>query len=1374
MLFPSRFRPARASRLVATALGILHLAAAVLAANDPGGGAAGVGANVTLSATSTTATLDNGVINAVVDKATGRVTSYKLNGVQMVDPSNPIYYSMDGGASYEQPSGCVYSVVTQTTDMVEISCKRTWNATAGYKHVFDIDLRWVLRRGDTGLYAYAILDHPASYPAATVGEWRIVWKLPRTSTTFTFERAYVDALRNWEMPSYYDYQQSSPTSIAEIVKLNTGVRAGKYDGKYSYSARYFDIGTWGHASNIAKKGVWFVLGGHDYFNDGPTKQDLTTSESYILMHFGRNHYDGSGIGVAAGESWRKMFGPFLLYCNSTTATSNAGDALWADAKAQVAAEKAAWPYSWLVNADHPAATGRGTVTGKLVIADALKSGVSGAGARVGLAAPEDVAGNWQFQGKGYQYWTVADAAGNFTIPGVRPGSYTLYAFNDGVVGEFSKTAVTVAAGGTNAQGTLTWTVAHPGSSIAWEIGTPDRTAKEFRHGNDYFEPFLWNGFSAELPNPLVYTVGTSNPATDWNYVHTLYATTDANGAVTTVPWNWKVNFTLPAVPASGNAVLTVAFAGSNYSRLWLYLNDEPNSFTRISPPVDGGNALLRQGIHAKYSRVDISIPVSRLKVGANTFTFSFSGSDQSTHVMYDYLRLELPAFPPPPPSSGRTVTWKGGSTSAANTWDNGATVAWTDAATLAAAPFGAGDKVVFDDTGSNVTGLTLAASVEPEKITVSGAKNYALAGVGELRGQMSLTKSGAGVFTLTPASLSLAGGSTAAGSPVVAVSSTAGALPGLLIAGAGIPAGTRIQTVDSATQLTLTAGATATGSAVAFAVGGAHTFTGTTTISGGAIAFGSDAANTNGLGASDVSLQGGALTMFTRTNNAVSSTGSWNIDVPTGKAGTLNVGWRCTLTGKLTGGGVFTYALPSGSIRADIKGDWSGFAGRVNATAPTGSTADFRMALDYSWPGLPAGALNLGPGVIAYYSGNLNTGLGTFVSLGELSGSGSLKGGAIGGRQITYRIGGIATDAVFSGAITEQVNGITNLVKVGAGTWTYSGAAVTNGSLGVQAGALRLAGSFAASASSVTEIGDAATLALAGGSHAAGSVHIGTGGTLAGRGALTAAVVNDEAVAVSGGTLSVSGDFAHNGSLVVAGGSRLSITGALAVDGAATWRAELAANAATADALGLVAAGVATLGSGATLDLGFSAAGSTVDFSAPFWTAARSWPVLSAGSVSGSLSLGSIGNDSSGRAASAYGEFALQAAATGVTLSWTPLSAFERWQIQWFGSTAAEAAAPGADPDGDGQANAAEQIAGTDPTDPRSRFVLSIASASGALQLSWPAVVGQTYQVQSCSDLAVAGWAPLASLTATASTATYAPAPSGDARRFYRVTTPAP
>jgi rhamnogalacturonan endolyase len=612
-------------------------------ARDPGGGDAGQGADVTLTVSAETVTLNNGVIRAVIQKATGRVESYVFDGTQMVDPGNPIYYSLSGGKDYEVPWGCVFSVISQTADMVELSCKRNWRAGSGQKHAFDLDLHYILRRGDTGLYAYVVVDHPAAYPEAWLGEWRIVWKLPYSESKYTFDHAYVDELRNGPMPSRQDYRQASPSGIAEIVRINTGRFAGRYDGKYSYSARYSEIGTWGLASESIRKGVWIVLGGQDYFNDGPTKQDLTLSESYLLLHFVRNHYHGAPVRVAAGEPWRKLFGPFLLYCNRTSAFTDPGKALWADARAQVVAEQAAWPYAWLVNEDHPAASGRGAVTGKLIIADALKPSVSAAGAHVGLAAPEAEAGNWQFQAKGYQYWTRADADGRFVLPAVRPGSYTLHAFNDGAVGEFFQLKVTVAAGETNDQGTLAWNVSHPGASIAWEIGVPDRTAREFRHGTDYFQPYLWDKFSAELENPLVYTIGASTPDKDWNYVHCALPGASSGGAAAYADWRWLVDFDLDSVPPSGNATLTIAFASAHQARLWLHVNGGQS--IRISPPVQGGNALLRQGIHAKYSQLDIPIPVSRLKRGRNTFTFLFSSSDQASHVMYDYLRLELPAAP---------------------------------------------------------------------------------------------------------------------------------------------------------------------------------------------------------------------------------------------------------------------------------------------------------------------------------------------------------------------------------------------------------------------------------------------------------------------------------------------------------------------------------------------------------------------------------------------------------------------------------------------------------------------------------------------------------------------------------------------------------
>ncbi|MBC8097421.1 MAG: hypothetical protein H7Y43_16570 [Akkermansiaceae bacterium] len=613
-------------------------------ANDAGGGTAGTGANVTVSVSGNNVTLANGIISAVIDKTTGRITSYKFNGTQMVDTSAHIYYSMDGGSSYEGPHNCVYRATVNTTDMVDISCKQTWRSGAGYLHAVDIDVHYVLRRGDTGLYAYVIMNHPSSYPALTIGEWRMVWRLPHDANNFYFERAYVDNLRNWKTPTYFDYQHDAATGIAEVTKMQTGGWSGQFSCKYMYNAEYYAINTWGQASDTNKKGAWFVLGPKDYFNDGPTHTDLTLGEGYMLIHFGRNHFGGSQTSVAAGESWRKMYGPFLLYCNSSTASSGAGNALWADAKAQATAENNAGSYSWLTyQPDFPVASKRGKVTGKLVVVDTVRPAANASGGWVGLAQPNS-GGNWQFESKRYQYWAKTDSSGNFTIPNVRPGTYTLYAYTlggAGSVGEYSRGNVVVSAGGTLALGNVTWNVKHPGSKIAWEIGIPNRSASEFKHGStDYFKPYKWLSFRSEFSNPLVYTIGSSTPANNWNYAHCPWLDSSGNAAGS---WPWKINFNLASVPASGNATLTLAFAGSSGAHMFVYVNSATQLSGDFYPANAGGNGLLREGIHCKYGVNYVTIPVSRLKVGANTITL-VQGSTRGAgnHAMYDYLSLELP------------------------------------------------------------------------------------------------------------------------------------------------------------------------------------------------------------------------------------------------------------------------------------------------------------------------------------------------------------------------------------------------------------------------------------------------------------------------------------------------------------------------------------------------------------------------------------------------------------------------------------------------------------------------------------------------------------------------------------------------------------
>ena len=85
------------------------------------------------------------------------------------------------------------------------------------------------------------------------------------------------------------------------------------------------------------------------------------------------------------------------------------------------------------------------------------------------------------------------------------------------------------------------------------------------------------------------------------------------------------------------------------------------------------------------------------------------------------------------------------------------------------------------------------------------------------------------------------------------------------------------------------------------------------------------------------------------------------------------------------------------------------------------------------------------------------------------------------------------------------------------------------------------------------------------------------------------------------------------------------------------------------------------------------------------------------------------------------------------------------WQVQHFGLPPNPAAAPLLDPDGDGQNNRFEFLAGLIPTDPASVFRQRVArSAQGTQVIFSPIISGRTYAVTFRSDLsALPAWAPL-------------------------------
>ena len=136
--------------------------------------------------------------------------------------------------------------------------------------------------------------------------------------------------------------------------------------------------------------------------------------------------------------------------------------MWQDALARADREQKAWPYAWAEAPGYEHADQRGSVSGRLVVRDPQAPGASAAGAWVGLAHPPYEA---TFEKRRADHHRLADRrqalpvlgagrrrrAGS-PIPNARPGTYTLYAFTDGVLGDFSRADVRVEAGKTTALG----------------------------------------------------------------------------------------------------------------------------------------------------------------------------------------------------------------------------------------------------------------------------------------------------------------------------------------------------------------------------------------------------------------------------------------------------------------------------------------------------------------------------------------------------------------------------------------------------------------------------------------------------------------------------------------------------------------------------------------------------------------------------------------------------------------------------------------------------------------------------------------------------------------------------------------------------------
>ncbi|XAR73519.1 Rhamnogalacturonan endolyase [Bertholletia excelsa] len=613
--------------------------------------------------------MDNGIVNVTLSTPGGMVTQIQYHGIDNVLANYKetgrgywdIIWERPGQRNLDTLDGTSFRVIKEDRDQIEVSFVSTWNPSYGdVGRPLNVDKRYIMLRGSSGFYTYAIFDRPAGWPALAIDEARVAFKIHPT----LFDYMSVSDTRQRFMPTANDRIIGEKLAYPEAVLLtdpeNDDLK-GEVDDKYMYSADVIDNQAHGWMCFEHGVGFWVITPSNEFRTGGPFKQELTShvGPTSLAMFFS-NHYAGIlRLYFEEGEPWKKVLGPVFIYLNSASSSDKniVRTTLWDDAKQQMVKETQIWPYNFPVSEDFPKANERGTVYGRLLVRDRYLREilVKGSGAYVGLANPGEVR-SFQTDTKGYQFWTRADAEGYFAIKNIRAGNYSLYAWVPGTIGDYKyETQINVSPGREIRLGHLVYYPPRAGPTL-WEIGIPDRTAAEFyvpdpepnlvnplfiNSTTEKFRQYgLWDRYSALYPeNDLVYTVGQSNYQKDWFFAHVTRKMDNGNYVSTT----WRIVFDLATV-TRGTYTLRLALASAAMAELQVRINNP----TRERPNFTTGrigkdNAIARHGIHGLYWLYSVDIPSIELVKGTNTIYLRQSrGGGPFTGLMYDYIRLEGP------------------------------------------------------------------------------------------------------------------------------------------------------------------------------------------------------------------------------------------------------------------------------------------------------------------------------------------------------------------------------------------------------------------------------------------------------------------------------------------------------------------------------------------------------------------------------------------------------------------------------------------------------------------------------------------------------------------------------------------------------------
>ncbi|KAL0381701.1 UNVERIFIED_CONTAM: hypothetical protein Sangu_0234400 [Sesamum angustifolium] len=593
--------------------------------------------------------IDNGIVKLTLLKPSGMITGVGYKGINNVleyrfKETQRGYWDIvwsrpEIGKSFFDTLQCTsFKVIAKTKDQVEVSFTKTWNVSLGDNVVpLNIDKRFIVLRGASGFYSYAIFEHLKGWPDLNVDEARIAFKLHQDM----FHYMAISDDKQRIMPSDRDRTAGHVLDYREAVLLTNPANPnlkGEVDDKYQYSCENKDNRVHGWISSNPRVGFWVITPSDEFRAGGAceTRPHIACWPDFLSL----------GITLVR----------VLEFDCAMESTGRRSLALFSYTLTRMSEETKKWPYDFPMSVDFPRASQRGTISGRLLVRDRYISRelMPAKSAYVGLAPPGN-AGSWQEETKGYQFWTRTDDKGYFTIHGVRADTYNLYASVPGIIGDYKHDIDVIIRPGSKVQiGDLVYDPPRHGPTL-WEIGIPDRSAAEFyipdpapglinklfiNHKDKFRQYGLWDRYTELYPTEdLVYTVGVSDYHKDWFFAHV-----NRNVENNYTPTTWQIMFDVRNVSRRGTYTLRLALASANFAEIQVWINNpyghRPLFTTRR---IGTDNVIARHGIHGQYWLYSINLSGFQLVNGRNTIYLKQArGSSPFAGVMYDYIRLEGP------------------------------------------------------------------------------------------------------------------------------------------------------------------------------------------------------------------------------------------------------------------------------------------------------------------------------------------------------------------------------------------------------------------------------------------------------------------------------------------------------------------------------------------------------------------------------------------------------------------------------------------------------------------------------------------------------------------------------------------------------------